>query len=214
MRILKSSKEIEINKEEFLNKIENYENLVIDLGTGQGAFVYFNAVENKETFYIGLDSCRDSMKKYGVKQYKNKVQNLIYVVMNAQKIDDILIGKFHEVYINLPWGSLLEGLFKEEFRIIENISKLLREDGIVHICFSYDDKFEKHEIEKRELPYLDEPYFENEFKPLYNKYNIEINSIDLVSKDGLSFESKWMKVLGESNRREFYIITGRKKRVY
>lgn len=211
MRILKSSKEIEITNEEFLNKIENYSECIIDLGTGQGSFVYFNALENKDKFYIGLDSCRDSMKKYGIKQYKNKVNNLMYVVMNAQKLHEVLYNKFREIYINLPWGSLLQGIFKEELKIIEGISKLSKSKCKINICFSYDEKFEKNEIEKRELPELNESYFKNVFIPTYNKYGIEVESIEYISKDKLSFQSKWMKILTESKSRKFYLIACEKK---
>lgn len=213
MKILRSSKEVEITNEEFLDKIYGYKNLIIDLGTGQGAFIYFNAQNNKENFYIGLDSSSDSMKKYAIKQYKNKINNLMYIIMNAQKIDDILFGRFKEIYINLPWGSLLQGIFKEEIKVIENISNLLCDEGIFHICFSYDTKFEKNEIEKRDLPELHDEYFDRIFKPLYDKYFLNVDSIQLISKDELKFESKWMRVLGESNRRRFYIIDGHKKRV-
>lgn len=212
MKILRSSKEIELSGEEFLNKIKSYDDLVIDLGTGQGAFVYFSALENKNKFYVGLDSCGDSMKKYAIKQYKNKLENLVYIIMNAQNIDNLLYNMFSEVYINLPWGSLLEGIFKEELGIICKISNLLVDGGKMKICFSYNDKFEKTEIEKRNLPDLNESYFDD-FKNLYSKYNIEIDDINLVLKDEIPFDSKWAKVLGESNRREFYIISGYKKRV-
>ena len=212
MKILRSSKEIELSGEEFLNKIKSYDDLVIDLGTGQGAFVYFSALENKNKFYVGLDSCGDSMKKYAIKQYKNKLENLVYIIMNAQNIDNLLYNMFSEVYINLPWGSLLEGIFKEELGIICKISNLLVDGGKMKICFSYNDKFEKTEIEKRNLPDLNDSYFDD-FKNLYSKYNIEIDDINLVLKDEIPFDSKWAKVLGESNRREFYIISGYKKRV-
>lgn len=213
MKVLRSSKDIELSHEDFLSMIKSYDKLIIDLGTGQGAFVYFSALDNKDNFYIGLDSCGDSMKKYAIKQYKNKVNNLIYIIMNVQNIDSLLWNMFSEVYINLPWGSLLEGLFKEELGIIHNISKLLIDGGIIKICFSYNDKFEKIEIEKRNLPVLNDKYFNSVFRPLYYKYNIKIDDIDLISKNDIPFESKWVKVLGESNRREFYIINGYKKRV-
>lgn len=211
MRILRSSKEIEMSSEEFLNRIEGYDDILIDLGTGQGAFVYFNACENRNVFYIGLDSCRDSMKKYAIKQYKNKIENLIYVVMNAQKVDDIFKNKISKVYINLPWGSLLQGIFKEELNIINSISFLLKSYGELNMCFSYDEKFEKYEIEKRGLPKLNEEYFNQVFIPMYLRYGIKINSINYISKSDINFRSKWMHVLSESKERMFYLISGEKK---
>lgn len=210
MRILKSSKEIEISNVDFLDRISKYNKLIIDLGTGYGSFVYFNAVNNKENFYVGLDSCRDSMKKYAIKQYKNKIDNLIFIVMNAQNINEILENRFSEIYINLPWGSLLQGIFKEELNIINSISKLAQKYCVINICFSYDEKFEKNEIEKRELPVLDINYFKTVFEPMYEKYGIIIESIDYISKENLSFKSKWMHVLSESKSRKFYAITGKK----
>lgn len=211
MRILKSGKEIQISDDEFLNKINSYNKVIIDLGTGQGSFVYFNALENKDCFYVGLDSCRESMKKYAIKQFKNKVENLIYVIMNAQNVDKVMENKFSEVYINLPWGSLLQGIFDEELGIINSISKISKTGCRINICFSYDEKFEKNEIEKRSLPVLNEEYFENQFKKVYDKHNIVIENIEYIVKDKLNFISKWMKVLTESKSRKFYIISGFKR---
>ncbi len=210
MRVLNSSKEIEISDENFLCRIRGYKKLIIDLGTGQGSFVYFNAVSNKHCFYIGLDSCGDSMKKYSVKQYKNKVANLIYLVMNVQNIISILENRFSEIYINLPWGSLLEGLFKEEMGVIRSISKLAVTGCLINICFSYDRKIENNEIEKRGLPDIDEEYFNRIFKPMYAKYKLNINAIDYIAKDEVRFRSKWMNVLSDSRYRKFYVITGTK----
>ena len=211
MRILRSGKEVKIDDEDFLNKISSYSESVIDLGTGQGAFIYFNALENKNCFYVGLDSCKESMKKYAIKQHKNKIENLIYVIMNAQNIGKVMENKFSQVYVNLPWGSLLQGIFKEELGIINSISKISKSNCKINICFSYDEKFEKNEIEKRELPFLSEEYFESEFKNLYAKYGIVINNIERIVKDKLNFTSKWMKVLTESRSRKFFVISGFKK---
>ena len=69
----------------------------------------------------------------------------------------------------------------------------------------------KNEIEKRELPELNESYFKEVFIPRYNKYGIEVESIEYISKDKLSFQSKWMKVLTESKSRKFYVIVCEKK---
>lgn len=211
MKILRSSKEIEISNEDFLRRIENFEKLIIDLGTGQGSFVYFNALNNKNYFYVGLDSCGDSMKKYAVKQYKNKIENLIYIIMNAQNLEDIFQNKFSEIYINLPWGTLLEGIFKEELRILHSISKISKSGCSLNICFSYEEKLEKFEIERRNLPVLNEEYFKEIFIPMYEKYGFIINSINCISRDEIGFRSKWMHVLTNSKDRKFYEVTGVKK---
>ena len=210
MKILRSSKEIEISKSEFLEILSGYNRFVIDIGTGQGAFVYHNALYNKECFYIGLDACADSMKKYSIKQYKKRIKNLVYVVMNAQNIDDILFEKFSEIYINLPWGSLLEGIFNEDLNVIKSISMLCKRNCKINICFSYDERFEEREIVKRNLPKINEECFADRFKLMYKKYGIDIKSFDCVSKEELKFESKWKYVLNSSRNRMFYLIYGEK----
>ena len=210
MRILRSSKEVEISDEDFLSRLEGYSKLIIDLGTGQGSFIYFNAIKNKNCFYIGLDSCGDSMKKYSVKQYKNRIDNLIYIIMNAQNMHGVLENKFSEIYINLPWGTLLEGIFKEDLGVISSISKISINGCKLNICFSYEERFEKIEIEKRNLPILNDKYFSEEFIPMYKKYGFNIESIDYISKDELGFRSKWMHVLSRTKDRKFYTIVGSK----
>ena len=61
MIVLEGKKSINISKEDFLNKISEYSSLCIDIGTGQGAFIYKKAKENPDVFCIGLDSAGDNI---------------------------------------------------------------------------------------------------------------------------------------------------------
>ena len=123
IKILNGKNVIDIDKNDFFSKIEGYSNFEIDLGTGDGAFPYFKALNDKDTFFIGLDASKDMVIKYSVKLNKNRknMSNLMYVICNVENIDNVFNDLFNKVYVNLPWGTLLEGILKDELKILNTL---------------------------------------------------------------------------------------------
>ena len=52
----------------FKDMIQGFENIVIDIGTGDGKFVYQSAKSNKSNFYIGIDPNQKALEKTGESQ--------------------------------------------------------------------------------------------------------------------------------------------------
>ena len=86
MRILKGTKISVIDRNEFLKTIGESKRVTIDLGTGDGRFVYQNALENPSNFYIGIDPAASQMEDYSKKSLKRKLKNsnAIYNCINAE----------------------------------------------------------------------------------------------------------------------------------
>lgn len=212
MKICESNKMKEISSVDFDNRIKGYKSLVIDIGTGEGEFVYRNARQNREVMFIGVDSAAAAMLPYSVKSAKKPGKgglcNVMYVVANAEALPDTLYGKADKIFINLPWGSLRDGIIKGEPGVLKSINKIAKADASLDICISYCNFYEKQVIKERELPALSISYFSEKLKYVYKNYGISINKVSVLSNEDLKkIDTKWAKKLGYGREREIFYLS-------
>lgn len=88
--------------------------IVIDIGTGDGRFVYQSARRNPEKFYIGVDANPDTLENVSWKIHKKAAKgglpNGIFIQAAVEALPPELDGVAAEVHIHFPWGSLLRAV--------------------------------------------------------------------------------------------------------
>jgi 16S rRNA (adenine(1408)-N(1))-methyltransferase len=84
----------------------NYGDVVLDLGTGDGRFVAHLARQDPARAVIGVDSCRDNLRRIS----RAAPENACFVVADALALPGEWDGLARVVTINYAWGSLLRGL--------------------------------------------------------------------------------------------------------
>jgi len=209
LRILINKKIIESNN---LNKLfEQYKIINIDLGTGNGKLVYDLALKNPDTFFIGIDPTASNLFEYSKKIQKHKIKNIIYVISSIENINDDLNNLADKVYINFPWGSLLEGIVKDMPEILNKISSLGKSDAEFNFTFAYSSLHEPAEIQKRQLPILSSDYLLSDLKDIYLKANLEIETcVDLTPTEINVFGTLWSKKLFLGKSRDIFRIISKK----
>jgi len=88
------------------DRLKNYNRTVLDLGTGDGRYVYDLANNHSDWFVVGVDACRENLRDHS----RAKLSNMLFVIASAQELPCEFQGLFSHVAINFPWGSLLDGL--------------------------------------------------------------------------------------------------------
>ncbi|MDQ3327548.1 MAG: class I SAM-dependent methyltransferase [Chloroflexota bacterium] len=83
-----------------------YDNVLLDLGAGDGRYTLHTARRRPDCLSIGLDACADGMRKTS----RTAPPNALYVVANALVLPEALTNTASHVTINFPWGSLLTAL--------------------------------------------------------------------------------------------------------
>lgn len=111
-----------INTTELDQLLAGYENISLDLGTGDGRFVCKSAEQNKDRFFIGIDSCRENLRVNSAR----KLPNALFVIANAQSLPRELGGLASHVSINFPWGSLLESLLTDDACLLNGLLRVTR----------------------------------------------------------------------------------------
>jgi 16S rRNA (adenine(1408)-N(1))-methyltransferase len=95
-----------ITAAELYARLTDYQQVLIDLGTGDGRFVEHAARTRPDCFAIGLDACRENLREAS----RRALRNTLYGIANVLALPEELRELATEVTINFPWGSLLEGL--------------------------------------------------------------------------------------------------------
>lgn len=211
MKILNGNKIIEITHTELMDRIQGFKKVIFDIGTGDGEFVYRKAKTNPDTIYIGIDSSVDGMVENAVraskKPQKGGLNNALYIISNAYALPQQLNGIADEIYINLPWGSLRDGMIKGDDALLENIRKVSKPNAVLHITITYSDLYEKNQIELRQLPDLTMDYFKSSLVWKYREHGLNIKDIKILDNEALKkLDTKWSKKLGFGRRREVFFI--------
>jgi len=122
METIRGRQPCEINGTELHQRLAGYQDILLDLGTGDGRFVCKIAEKHRDRFVIGLDSCRENLRVNS----QRKLPNALFVITSAQSLPRELNGLVSHVSINFPWGSLLESLLKDDACLINGLLSVTR----------------------------------------------------------------------------------------
>ena len=100
----------------------------MDVGTGDGLFVYKSAQRDPRTFYIGIDANRRPLEKISEKIHrrpdKGGLSNVLYVQASVEDLPAELDAIAAEVFVQFPWGSLLRGVAGGDETVLGNLRRL------------------------------------------------------------------------------------------
>ena len=99
-----------------------YDDILIDIGTGDGRFVRRMAERSPACLAIGIDACRENLREAS----RRAPQNAVYLIANALALPPGLAGLATRITINFPWGSLLAGLLDQHAGLMHGLAAMAR----------------------------------------------------------------------------------------
>ena len=183
----------DIDRKNFELMAEKFDKTVLDIGTGDGRFVYKNAEKDKKVFFVGMDPAEKQLKMYSSKTNRKKLNNCLFIIGSIENVPSELFSFFDEIYINLPWGTLLEKIVKTNKNLVDDIKNLLKKKGKVIIVLGYAQEFEPSETKRLLLPEIDREYIEKNVLPSFEK-DFNVKSFSIIDKNDLGcLETTWAK---------------------
>ena len=205
VKIIKGSKEQTFTAQEFEGLSSKFAYSVLDIGTGDGRFVYKMAKENHEKLFVGMDPSQKQLEIYSKKINKEKLENVLLVLGSVEIPPQELIGKFDEIYINFPWGSLLGGIATANTKIVETICKFCKPYSQIEIIFGYSDEAEPTEYERLQLEKIDQELIANKIVPEFSKFGFKLEHLEELRKEVLvKIGSSWAKKLKFGQDRKMF----------
>lgn len=122
METIRGRKSLALDFTGLIERLANYNRIILDLGTGDGRYVRTLADKHPDWFVIGVDSCRENLHEHS----QAKLQNMLFVIASAQELPRELSGLISHVTINFPWGSLLESLLAGDPTLISGLESISR----------------------------------------------------------------------------------------
>jgi len=119
----------EIDLERLTADAAGYDDVLIDVGTGDGRYVLHVARTSPTWFAVGVDACRDNLREAS----RKAPPNALYVIANALALPAELGGMASKVTINFPWGSLLKGLLDGEPMLLEGLLAISRPGATLEV---------------------------------------------------------------------------------
>jgi 16S rRNA (adenine(1408)-N(1))-methyltransferase len=102
-------------------RLANYNRITLDLGTGDGKFAFCHAENFPTTFVIGVDSCRENLRRILACQ---PAEPALHHCQRAEPAARTAWTVSH-ITINFPWGSLLESLLHGDPLLMRGLETIL-----------------------------------------------------------------------------------------
>jgi 16S rRNA (adenine(1408)-N(1))-methyltransferase len=175
---------------------------VIDIGTGDGLFVYQSARENPQKFFIGIDANTRPLEKVSEKVHrkpaKGGLPNVLFLQAAVEDLPEELNGVADEVHIHFPWGSLLRAVSTGDPQVLHNLRRVCAPSALLEIILGLDPG----------IPHISIEHVDHALAPLYRSAGFEIAERGTsLPTDWPELKTSWAKRLqGGASRKLVYLI--------
>lgn len=194
------------------------EGVVVDIGTGDGRFVYRCARRNPHRFYIGIDASPRALEKISRNIYrkpaKGGLPNALFLQATVRALPVELDGVADEVHIHFPWGSLLQGVATGDEAVMHSLWRICAPGALLEIIIALDPERDKSAIEALGLKLLTNQFLELTLIPRYEASGFEVlEAGTFAPSEWPEIDTSWAKRLSGSHGRVLtYVIAQAKTR--
>jgi 16S rRNA (adenine(1408)-N(1))-methyltransferase len=180
--------------------------VVVDIGTGDGRYVYRSARSNPDRFYIGIDVERGALQKISEKIHrkpaKGGLSNVLFVHTSVEALPAELNDTADEIHIHFPWGSLLHSVVLGERRSLSALRRISAPGAWLEVLIGLDEARDAAEVRRLGLPSL------TMVVPRYARAGFEAVEIGIIPRsEWPHLETTWARRLrGNDARRMLFLV--------
>lgn len=116
------------------------EGVIVDIGTGDGRFVYESARQNPNKFFIGIDPNVKPLEKISEKIHRKPAKggapNVLFVQSAVEDLPAELDGVADEVHVHFPWGSLLRAFVTADVEVLRNVRRICSPGALLEVVIN------------------------------------------------------------------------------
>jgi len=193
------------------------EGVIIDIGTGDGRFVYQSARRNPKKFYIGIDPNAGPLGKISEKIHRKPAKggapNVLFIQAAIEDLPAELDGVADELHVDFPWGSLLHAVATGDVEVLRNLRRICASGALLEVVIGLDPERDQSEIERLGISALTLEFIDNVLVPNYATAGFQIVERGLIAAaEWPRIKTSWARRLQGNERRSItYLIASADK---
>jgi 16S rRNA (adenine(1408)-N(1))-methyltransferase len=188
------------------------EGIIIDIGTGDGTFVYHCARLNPGKFVIGIDPNTRPLQKISEKIYrkpdKGGLPNALFLQAAVEDLPEELNGVADEIHVHFPWGNLLGALVGGDLNVLKGLRKICSDGALLEVVTGLDEDRDRTELERLGISDFSISHIKQVLTPLYLEAGFKITECgNLPPSHWPKLHTSWAKRLKHSSTRSLtYVV--------
>jgi 16S rRNA (adenine(1408)-N(1))-methyltransferase len=188
--------------------------VIVDIGTGDGRFVYQSARRNPKKFYIGIDPNVRPLEKISEKIYRKPAKggapNVLFIQSAVEDLPLELDGVADELHVHFPWGSLLRAVVAGEVNVLRNLRRICSSGALLEVVLGLDPFRDRAELDRLEITGVSLQQIDEVLKPKYGEAGFEITERGVLpASDWPEFNTSWAKRLQQNENRPITYLIAR-----
>jgi 16S rRNA (adenine(1408)-N(1))-methyltransferase len=185
-----------------------YTSVVVDVGTGDGRFVAHVATAQPNALVIGIDTAEDNMAETAnrARRPKRATPNALFVRGAVEALPQVLHDVADQVFVQLPWGRLLEGIVLGDTAVVGGIAALCRPGARVEINLNNEIWLDSTPERFADLPLPTPEYVDTVIAPAFAAAGIDLGPARMLSAaEAKTLPTTWAKRLGHSREHPKFV---------
>lgn len=129
---------------------------MVDIGAGDGLASIRAARSDPSMLAIALDPSIDRLRVGARTALRQKIANVLFVVVRIEDAPRELDGAADEATISFPWGSLLRGIVRADSDVVGPLSRMTRAGAPIDVTLSVEARDSASGVSEAELSRLAE----------------------------------------------------------
>ena len=179
----------------------------MDIGTGDGRFVYESAKENPEKLFIGIDPNSKPLRKISMKATRKPARgglaNVLFIRAAIEELPTELDNTADAIHIHFPWGSLLGAIANGDERILRSLHRISAPGCLLEVVIGFDPERDRRELERLGISNFSLDYVRSTLAARYEAARLKVKEIGLLAKgEWTRLHSSWARGLSSNDARE------------
>jgi 16S rRNA (adenine(1408)-N(1))-methyltransferase len=213
LRVGTGKESFPLEDDEFESLAREYEDVVIDVGTGDGRFVLRTARERPQSLVIGIDPVQTAMaevaRRASAKPSRGGVPNALFLVASAEALPAALSSHASLVTVNYPWGVLLRTLVQPDPDGLRAVVGLLQPGGRLIALLNASITDDRDYGERLGLPPLESAHIDERLVPGWLESGLDrVTWHRLEPDEEPAHHTTWGRRLVRGSNRSTIVVEG------
>jgi 16S rRNA (adenine(1408)-N(1))-methyltransferase len=202
-RVVGKSRTEQLDADAFAAMRSGYAVVAVDVGTGDGRFAYQLASDDPHRWVLGIDALAEPMGERAATAARKPARggrpNLVFVHAAVEALPVELRGIADEVYVQLPWGALLEGIVRARADVLEGLAALCRRGARVAVTLNGEIWLESTPARYEDLPVPTPEYVADVVTPGFAAVGIALGPARYATAtEAKELPTTWARRLGHA----------------